>query len=166
MQKKLLNLFTGELTSTMLFAILYVFYIQQVEWTVPYLSPISSIFSFCLLEFILLQGSLYWYLKWRQGRRKDFRNLKDSYLHMYRWFKIINCLFIMIGIVVGIALFVNDAVNRYWYLFVFAFACIEHINYFHIRLSYMSISEMKEFVRQKGFRRSILAKELGSIKKS
>jgi len=41
---------------------------------------------------------------------------------------------------------------------------IEHVNYYHIRLSYMSLDEIKTFIRQKGFRSSLLAKELKSIR--
>lgn len=63
-----------------------------------------------------------------------------------------------------VLLFINGAVNRYLYLGIFAFAIIEHINYYHIRLSYMSYQEIKEFIRQKGFRWSKLAKELKDLK--
>ncbi|MNN80425.1 hypothetical protein D3C81_1971570 [compost metagenome] len=75
------------------------------DWAAAYLASLSSIYAFVVLEFILLQGSCYWFLKWRQVRRK------------------------------------NDPA-------------------YHVRLSYMSLSEIKEFIRQKGFRSSRLAKEL------
>jgi len=39
-----------------------------------------------------------------------------------------------------------------------------YVNYYHIRLSYMSLDEIKTFIRQKGFRSSALAKELKSIR--
>lgn len=55
-EKKLFNLFTGEITATILFAIVYVLYIETMEWAPEYLIVNSSIYSFILLEFILLQG--------------------------------------------------------------------------------------------------------------
>lgn len=163
-EKKLFNLFTGEITATILFAIVYVLYIETMEWSPQYLLPNSSIYSFILLEFILLQGSIYWFLKWKQVKRKDFTNLKEGYLLLYKWLRIINLILIAVGIVVCMLLFINGAVNRYLYLGIFAFAIIEHINYYHIRLSYMSYQEIKEFIRQKGFRCSKLAKELKDLK--
>jgi len=43
---------------------------------------------------------------------------------------------------------------------LFSFAVIEHINYYHIRLSFMSVEEIKELLGLKRLRRSLLAKEL------
>ncbi|BDH61781.1 hypothetical protein MTP04_19110 [Lysinibacillus sp. PLM2] len=163
-EKKLFNLFTGEITATILFAIVYVLYIETMEWAPEYLIVNSSIYSFILLEFILLQGSIYWFLKWQQVRRKDFTNLKKGYLVLYKWCRNINLFLIAIGFMICVLLFINGAVNRYLYLGIFAFAIIEHINYYHIRLSYMSYQEIKEFIRQKGFRWSKLAKELKDLK--
>ncbi|MGD6968616.1 hypothetical protein ACQCVP_19530 [Rossellomorea vietnamensis] len=41
---------------------------------------------------------------------------------------------------------------------------MEYINYYYIRLSYQSPEEIKEFIRQRGFRKSILAREIAGYR--
>ncbi|WP_099361541.1 hypothetical protein [Fredinandcohnia onubensis] len=158
-QKKLFGLWTGELSAAILFPVLWLLYIPTFEWSAHYLTTFPHIFAFCILEYILFQGSYYWYLKWRRVRQGKSSSLPDSYLSRFRFFKRSN----FVLLVVGLPFLVYQATfskGLYWYLFLYGFAIIEHINYYHIRLSYMSIDEIKEFIRQKGVRRSILAREL------
>ena len=163
-EKKLFNLFTGELTATILFFIVWILYLRTYDWGPAYLEALPTIYAIFLLEFILLQGSCYWYLKWRQVKQKDFSHLPVKQLKVFAFFKRLNLLLIIVGFVYLIVQLIQMPVYFYLYLFVFLFAIIEYINYFHIRLSYMSAGEIKEFVRQKGFRSSKLAKELKDLK--
>lgn len=159
-QKKLFSLWTGELAAAIIFPILWLFYIPTFEWSNQYLTTFPHIFAFCILEYILFQGSFYWYLKWKRLKQGKISSLTNKQLARFRFFRKSNLVLLLIGIPVLIyqATFSKGLL---WYLFLFGFALIEHINYYHIRLSYMSVDEIKEFFRQKGFRRSILAKELG-----
>jgi|SRR5690606_2321742 len=163
-KKKLFNLFCGELVATILFAFLWFFYLPQSDWLSQYVSTIPSLFAFILLELILLQGTLYWYLKWKQVKNNNFLNLPDAYLQWFNLFKKLNALFIVIGIIILGYLIINGADEIYWYIFIFGFAVLEHINYYHIRLSYQTSDEIKEFLQRKKLIRSKLAKELTSIK--
>jgi hypothetical protein len=68
-------------------------------------------------------------------------------------------------LVIGLGVFVYHCINYglkglVFFLGLYAFAWIEYINYYVIRLSYQSPSEIKEFFEQKGFKRSILAREI------
>ncbi|WP_010676596.1 hypothetical protein [Bacillus timonensis] len=158
-QKKLFSLWTGELSAAVLFPILWMIYIPTFDWSNHYLTTFPHIFVFCILEYILLQGSLYWCLKWKQVKQGKSSSLTDKHLARFRFFKVSNLVLIMIGIPV-LVYQTTFSKGLYWYLFLYGFAIIEHINYYHIRLSYMIVEEIKEFIHQKGFRRSILAREL------
>ena len=161
---KLFSLFTGELFSTIMFAVLWMMYNQFFEWTEPYLTTFSSLYAFVLLELILLQGSFYWFLKWKQVRRKDYSRLSDCTLRLYVFFKRLNLFFIALGLLFMIYQFWVTPIHIYWFIFLYAFAIIEYINYYHVRLSYMSVGEIKELIRQKRLRRSKLARELDSLR--
>ncbi|HLU22753.1 MAG TPA: hypothetical protein VKZ77_09770 [Bacillaceae bacterium] len=163
-KKKLISLFCGELAATILFALLWFFYLPQSGWFEHYVKTIPSLFAFILLEFILLQGSFYWYLKWKQVSNKDFSNLPISYLRLFSLFKKLNVLLILIGIIILVNQMVVSAKEVYWYTFVFGFAVLEQVNYYHIRLSYQTSEELKDLMHRKKLTRSKLAKELYSLK--
>ncbi|MFJ7859346.1 hypothetical protein ACIQZM_15785 [Peribacillus sp. NPDC097206] len=163
--RKLYSLWTGELTATVLFAALWLLFIQQQKWVDPYLISFPPIYAFVVLEFILLQGSLYWFLKWKQAKQKKFVGLPSAQLRIFRAFKKINMVLILIGLLVAVYQFIFFSVGHYWFIFLYAFAIIEHINYYHIRLSYQTPEELKEFFHQKKFRPSILAKELAMLRR-
>lgn len=158
-EKKLFSLWSGELVAAILFLILWLFNIPRYDWSVDYLTTFPHIFAFCILEFILFQGSYYWYLKWKNVKQRKRSSLTKAQLAIFRFLKIVNLILLVIGIPV-IIYQATFSKGLYWYLFLYAFALLEHINYYHIRLSYMNLEEIKEFIRQKGFRRSILAREL------
>lgn len=159
-QKKLFGLFTGEWFATLLFAVLWGLYIQLDEGFEVYLTPFSAIYAFVLLEWILLQGGYYWFLKWRQMKKGVRSRLADQQLRLFLFFKRSNQLLIAIGCLILLYQCMVMPKEFYWFLCLFGFAIIEYINYYHIRLSYMSVEEIKEFIQQKGFRSSLLAKEL------
>jgi hypothetical protein len=162
-KKKLGSLYTGELLAVFTFAFIWILYIQLFEWSVPYLTSYSSLYAFALLEFILLQGSCYWYLKLKQVQQNDFTPLSDSQLKIFLNLKRLNSGLIIIGVFVLIYQIVTKPIELYWFVFVFLFAVIEHINYYYVRLSYQTAEDLKELKRQKGFRKSRLAKELDTF---
>ncbi|EID43751.1 hypothetical protein [Parageobacillus thermoglucosidasius] len=162
-ERKLFHLFIGELSAAVIFALIWIMYIQLFEWAEPYLTSFSSLYAFILLEFILLQGSFYWFLKWKQVQRKCYSHLPYHQLRLFAFFKRFNLLLISIGLLFMIYQFKVFPIDFYWFVFLYVFAIIEHINYYHIRLSYQSIEEIKDFIRQKGFRSSKLARELKNL---
>ncbi len=162
-KRKLVSLYTGELVAVFTFAFIWVLYIQLFEWSIPYLRAFTSIYAFALLEFILLQGSYYWHLKLQQVRQGDLTRLPAKQLRLFSLFKKMNAFFIVIGLFILAYLMIRNQSERYWFLFLYLFAAIEYINYYYIRLSYQTLEELKELKRQKGFRKSRLAKELDSF---
>jgi hypothetical protein len=158
-EKTLFGLWAGELFAVVCFALLWLIYAQQFEWAEPYVTSWPSVYAFALLEFILLQGSYYWFVKWKQVRRGCFSHLPDRHLRLFQVFKRINLFLIAIGLLFLIYQWKVFSVDFYWFVFLYVFAILEYINYYHVRLSYQTIDEIKDFLRQRGFRRSKLASE-------
>lgn len=161
--KKLFSLFTGELTATIMFAVVWLMFLNTHEWVNPYLSSFGPLFSFLLLEFLLIQGSYYWFLKWRQAKQRDFSYLPEYQLKLFHRLKKVNLFLLGIGFVLVIYELIIFPKEFYWFLFLYLFALVEYINYYHVRLSYQSIKEMKGFMRHKKFRKSKLAEELKQL---
>ncbi|MBT2659994.1 hypothetical protein J7E35_02885 [Bacillus sp. ISL-45] len=165
LNKKLASLYKGELFAVFTFALMWILYIQLFEWSVPYLTSYSSLYAFVLLEFILLQGSYYWYLKLKQVQQNDFTALPNGQLRTFANFKRLNSWLILIGVFILIYQFISKPIELNWFIFLFLFAVVEYINYYHVRLSYQTIDEIKELMKQKGFWKSRLAKELDAFLK-
>ena len=157
---KFFKLFTGELAATVMFAGVWLMFLSIHEWTKPYLTSIAPLFAFLLLEFLLVQGSYYWYLKWRQAKSKNLSVLPEYHLKVFRGLKIMNLLLLGVGFVLVIYELINYSNEFYWFLFLYLFALAEYINYYHVRLSYQTTEELKGFIRHKKFSRSKLAQEL------
>lgn len=98
LSKKLASLYKGELFAVFTFALIWVLYIKLFEWSVPYLTSFSSLYAFFLLEFILLQGSYYWYLKLKQVQQNDFTSLPNAQLRTFANLKRLNTWLIVIGV--------------------------------------------------------------------
>lgn len=162
--KKLFKLFTGELTATIMFGGVWLLFLRMHEWANPYFTSFPPLYAFLFLEFLLLQGSYYWYLKWRQAKHRDFTILPDYHLKFFRILKRVNLFLIGVGFVILIYESINHSKAYYWTLFLYLFALAEYINYYYIRLSYQSVDEMKDFLRHRKLRRSKLAEELKQLK--
>ncbi|WP_456364440.1 hypothetical protein [Priestia aryabhattai] len=163
-KKKYFTLFTGELSATIVFAAIWIMFLMRKSEINTFLTSYYSVYAFVLLEFVLLQGSLYWYLKLKQARKNSFNNLPDSTLRVFNVCKKLNLLLFITGAILLIIQVVTLRTEMFWYTMIYIFALVEYINYFYIRLSYLSPEEMKEFRQLKGFKPSKLAKELKDLK--
>lgn len=160
-EKKLFSLMSGEFFALVMFAFLWILYINILDTFDAHLTSLENIYAFLLLEFILLQGSIYWYLKWSKVKHNKSYHLSHRQLHVFRWFRRINVLLLCIGLFIFLKNIGYSPITfNGFYLFLYCFALIEYINYYHLRLSYLTSQELKELLHQKGLRRSILAREL------
>ncbi|MFS2169952.1 hypothetical protein [Priestia megaterium] len=89
-KRKLFGLWTGELKAALVFAALWVGYLNEFSYLGFYLTTFSSVYAFMILEFILFQGSLYWFMKWKRVRRKEDSHLPSSYIQLFLLFKKMN----------------------------------------------------------------------------
>ena len=88
------------------------------------------------LNVILIQGSFYWFVKWKRLKSKQsiFPNLPKVFI----FFKTFNLTLLSIApIVFVIEMLIDTPVHApFWIvLFVYMFAIIEYVNYFQIQLT-------------------------------
>lgn len=69
LEKRLSYLYTGELFSIITF--IFTSYLLNHAYPTLHLYSLYSFWvSFLLLEFILLQGTIYWYVKWKRLKKR------------------------------------------------------------------------------------------------
>ncbi|MCM3707279.1 MULTISPECIES: general stress protein [Cytobacillus] len=160
--KRLTYLITGESFSLILF-VLISFLVNDTYPDLHLYSLLSFWSSFLLLEFILIQGSIYWFVKWKRLKRE---NTSEAPI------KLVRRLWVMkkwnlstIAVIPGA--FLADFII--WHPtvppglaiagFIYVFAILEYINYFHIQLSYDNRSDINSLKQTKRFKQACLSKE-------
>lgn len=165
--KRLSYLFTGETTSL----IMFVFVSYMVNYAYPDLhlySLFSFWSSFLLLEFLLLQGSIYWFVKWKRLKKE---NTSAAPIRLIKQLRAIKKWNIAIIIIIPAA-FIAD--YYMWHpstpqgmaiaAFIYIFTILEYVNYFHIQLSYDNRSDINSLKRSKRFKQSCLSKDFKRLK--
>lgn len=125
LKRRLLNLAVGELAALCTFGLLY---------HVLGLGTASASFAaFFYLNFILLQGSLYWAYRYILLRKRK----SPSHKGVLFW-RASRCLSTISMVLIGIMIpfLQTGRGNRFWACVAFVFGIIEYINYFWYRLSY------------------------------
>ena len=168
LEKRLNYLYSGELFSMIIFV--------PVSYLLNYTFPNLQLYSlysfwvsFILLEFLLLQGTIYWYVKLKRLRNENNSLAPIKVVRQLHYTKTVNIVMIMTTIVV----FAFDFIK--WYpslplggititFFIYIFAILEFINYFYIQLSY-NVSDIKELLRNRKLKYSCMNKDFKRIKK-
>ncbi|MGE7767078.1 general stress protein [Peribacillus sp. NPDC096540] len=166
-EKRLFYLYTGELFSI----ISFVFLSYLINYVYPKLhlySLYSFWISFLLLEFLLLQGTVYWYVKWKRLKKE-----KTSITPVWIVQRLKNLQKVNVGMIIaGLIMFVIDFF--YWYPllplgglsiagFIYVFALLEYINYYYVQLSYDNISDIKYLVKSKRLKQASINKDFKRI---
>lgn len=125
--KRLVYLFTGEFTAAVVFTFIFFYYFY------PYHSY-SLIYSIFILNFILVQGSFYWFIRWRRLKNKStiLPNLYKSFIILK---KINFALICIMPFVLIMEIVVLERIPILLTVVVYIFAIIEYVNYFHIQLT-------------------------------
>lgn len=167
LEKRLSYLYRGESFAI----ILFVFLSFQLNIAYPELrlySLYSFWVSFFLLEFLLLQGTVYWYAKRKRLKRE---NTSRTPVHVVRKLKHLEKINIGL-IIVSLVMFGIDLFRWYPSLplgglsitgFIYIFAILEYINYFYIQLSYDNISDIKNLLKSKRLKQSSINKDFKRI---
>lgn len=168
LEKRLAYLYSGELFSIITFV--------PVSYLLNYAFPNLQLYSlysfwvsFILLEFLLLQGTIYWYVKLKRLRNENNPITPIKVVRQLHCLKTVNMVMIMTAIVV----FAFDFIK--WYpslplggltitFFIYIFAILEFINYFYIQLSY-NVSDIKDLLRSRKLKNSCMNKDFKRIKK-
>ena len=170
LEKRLSYLYTGESIATVGFIIVS-FLLNKAYPLLQLYSLASFWLSFFLLEFLLVQGSIYWYSKWR---RLESENTSVTPIQMVQRLKKVQKWNIGLMIVPPFV-FVTDFLQWYPSLpigglsisgFIYIFAILEYINYFHIQLSYDNSSDIKYLLKSKRLKQACLSKDFERVEGS
>ncbi|WP_147534270.1 hypothetical protein [Bacillus marasmi] len=128
-ENRLVYLFSGEFFAVVAFTLVYFYQFSSYH-------SYSLMYTLFVLNFILLQGSFFWVIKWRRmrERRTILPNLNKFFLAL----KKINLVLICIGPFIVIIDKIVDHSSFFilWLaLIIYVFTIIEYINYFHIQLT-------------------------------
>ena len=129
-KQELTKLWTGEFVAVISFWIC--FYIFK-KWLINTKMLISVIYPLTVLSFILIQGLIYWLILLKRLSTPKFAITNTK--KIYSILKIVDFLLLCVGIPIVILNYVNVTV-MISAIFIMAFALIEWINYYKIRLSY------------------------------
>ncbi|MGG5740017.1 MULTISPECIES: general stress protein [Bacillus cereus group] len=167
LEKRLSYLYTGELFSVITF--IFTSYLLNYAYPTLHLYSLYSFWvSLLLLEFILLQGTMYWYVKWKRLKKEK---TSVTPIRMIQYLKVLKR--INIGLIIaGLIMFTIDfaiwspqlpLAGLSFALFVYVFALFEYINYYHIQLSYDNISDIKYLIKSKKLKQSCISKDFQRI---
>ena len=162
-EKRLSYLYSGELFGFVSF--IFVSYLFNYVYPSLQLYSLYSFWlSFILLECLLLQGIIYWYIKLNRLKTKHTSVTPIKLVRRLHQLKPINIFLIIFSIIA----FIYDFLT--WYpsfplgglrisFIIYLFAVLEYINYFHIQLSYDNLSDIKYLVRSKKLKKSCMSKD-------
>ncbi|WLR42303.1 general stress protein [Bacillus carboniphilus] len=169
LEKRFSYLYTGEFISFVLFIVVsyplnYLFMMRDQQLYSLY----SFWLAFILLEFLLLQGTIYWYSKLKRLREEKNPITPGKVVRLLHRLKKVNVVIIIFTILA----FLVDLII--WYpslplvglavaLFVYIFAILEFINYFYIQLSYDNISDIKYLFKNKKLKKSCMSKDFKRV---
>lgn len=147
---RLVYLFTGEFFAVVVFTFLYFYYFSSKH-------SYSLIYALFILNFILLQGSFYWFIRWR--RLKNNRAVLPNLYKSLIIFKKVNFILICVMplmLIMDLVLLRQRPITFLLTVSVYIFSIIEYINYFHIQLT--------NYKNGRG-KKSSIAKELDKTKR-
>lgn len=170
LEKRLSSLCYGELVSILIF--IPVSYLINHTYPNLQLYSLPSFWvSFILLEFLLLQGTTYWYIKLKRLKNENNSTTPNNIVQKFYHLKKVNMILIALTLVV----FALDFIK--WYptlplgglilsLLIYVFAILEFVNYFYIQLSYDNKSDIRNLLDRKKLKPSSMSKDFKRIGKS
>jgi len=158
LKKKLINLASGELVA---FLVFWMNFFLLKKWIFTTEGFISISFSLFLLTFILIQGSVFW---WILIKRISNPGFAEKY--MGKIYKILKKLdFILLATGIFVILLNHGEFFAFIISFsIWMFALIEWVNYFLLQLSYsLNPAVLWRYIRNRKLKKSKIAKEIEKI---
>ena len=155
MKQKLVSLATGELVAVLVF---WLNFFLLKRWILTTGALISISFSLFVLSFILIQGSVFWWLLIKRISNPGFAERYTG--KIYRVLKILDL--ILLGVGTLIIIFNSSDFSTFIIsVAIWFFAVIEWINYFKLQLSYsLNPAVLLKYILQRKLRKSKIAKEI------
>ena len=158
LKKKLINLASGELVAVLVF---WLNFFLLKKWIFTTEGFISISFSLFLLTFILIQGSVFWWIL-----IKRISNPRFAEKYTGKIYKILKELdFILLATGIFVILLNHGEVSTFIISFsIWMFALIEWVNYFLLQLSYsLNPAVLWRYIRYRKLKKSKIAKEIEKI---
>lgn len=118
----------------------------------------ANVVGYAMAALLLWQGAAYWYLKYRQlsaGRSRP------SAIPVFAAIQRVNVIVLAVGLVaILVELWQRPGVGTWPGAAFGVLAVAEHINYFHVQLSYQSRSDLRRLVRTRRLHASHLSTDL------
>lgn len=166
-ENRLKFLYSGELAAVISFVILSVL-INQNYPDLKLYSLFSFWTAFLLLEFLLLQGTMYWYIKLKRFRNEKTFITSEKVVYKLIKLRKINLLLIAIPLFA----FIYDLLHLqsplpigglFIALFIYLFAILEYINYFYTQLSYDNISDLRYLKQQRALKQASIKRDINRL---
>lgn len=163
-ENRLKYLYSGELVAVISFVILSLL----INHNYPDLK-LYSLFSFwtafLLLEFLLLQGSMYWYIKFKRFRNEKTYITPANVVCRLIKLRKLNLLLIAIPLLAFIYDFFRlqpplPAGGLLLALCIYLFAILEYVNYFYMQISYDNISDLLYLKRHKSLKQASIKRDI------
>ncbi|QXE02034.1 general stress protein [Terribacillus sp. DMT04] len=166
-ERRLAYLYSGELASVILFLPVS----GLINMAYPHLK-LYALFSFwtsfILLEVLLIQGTLYWYSKLKRLRKEYTTVTPANLVRQLARLKKLN----VILIIICLTAFIYDyfSWNPNWpnggllvSVFIFVFAVLEYINYFHTQLSYDNAADLRYLFQRKVLKPACIKRDINRL---
>lgn len=158
LKKKLINLASGELVAVLVF---WMNFFLLKKWILTTKAFISISFSLFLLTFILIQGSVFWWILIKRISNPGFAEKNTGMIY-----KILKKLdFILLAVGIFVILLSHGEFSTFIISFsIWMFALIEWINYYLLQLSYsLNPAVLWRYIRLGKLKKSKIAKEIEKI---
>ena len=158
LKKKLINLASGELVAVLVF---WMNFFLLKKWILTTEAFVSISFSLFLLTFILIQGSIFWWILINRISNPGFAEKYTG--RIYKIFKKVDLILLAVGIFV-ILLNHGEFSTFIIYFSIWMLALIEWVNYFLLQLSYsLNPAVLWRYLRHRKLKKSKIAKEIEKI---
>ena len=154
---ELKRLYICELISIPIFWNIYIqIWILSISIKKEFIHTLIIIYPLSLLSFILLQGSIYWYICLKRIEKKRVYNKIAT---IYHKLKIINLFLTILYIPIFFAFKISQNYKLIG-VFIYFFSILEYINYFFVRLSYKNPFAFIIKLKKSKFPKSSICKEI------
>ncbi len=158
LKKKLTNLASGELATVLVF---WMNFILLKKWIFTTEGFISISFSLFLLTFILIQGSVFWWILLKRISNPEFAEKYTG--KIYKILKKLDLILLAAGIFVILLNHSNFSTVIISFA-IWIFAVIEWLNYYLLQLSYsLNPAVLWRYLRHRKLKKSKIAKEIEKI---
>lgn len=157
--KELKQLYSGEGFSCAMFFVIWLYCIFNDAY-IAIARSLHVAFPVLSLCFILGVGTVFWKLMLNVVSKQERMYLTAGQKKMFKIFQCISLIMLVISSIFMLLSFIYQQEYKWIGLFLYIFATVEYINYYHVRLSYLTPREFKALLKHRRLRASHLNRTL------